>query len=453
MKPRFTRWCLLAAPVLIAACEGGSGRKDVDPKPGGDSPAGAQKSDESAQPVQPAAPPGPIRVQLLASGLPEAGNWKCDPAIADVNHDGHPDFAAHPRLGTGPRVWLGDGAGNWRESSDGLEFGKPSCGTGILIVDVNADTHPDLVVADHCNGLYVFLGDGTGRWEKVVEAFHPDGAAPATDEASRGVECVDAGDLNGDGHVDLVIGSSDGFGLAIVLGDGTGRNWKVSPSTLPSTGWTVRAKLTDVNADGNLDLIASYHRGPRVWLGDGIGGFEPSVFGLPTPMIQGLFSGIDAGDVNGDGRVDLAVANWVDGPEVYLQTAEGDWEKSADVFPDMLGGAFGLDLADIDRDGHLDLVCTGRLTSDVGYVYGVFVLRGDGKGNWTFLRDSGLPTTGLAFTWGVTLADADHDEVLDLAVASGGTVATDLNRSEPVIPARLMVWKTILTSPSARAGE
>ena len=209
---------------------------------------------------------------------------------------------------------------------------------------------------------------------------------------------------------------------------------------MPTDGWGNRVMLTDINADGVPDLVAAHSAGPRVWLGDGSGGWIPASDGLPTPMLHGLYRGTAVGDVNEDGRLDIATANWVDGPEVYLQQLDGSWLKTPDVFPESVGGAVGLALGDADRDGHLDIVVSGRLTQDVGFVYGVFFLHGDGRGGWRYVENSGLPRTGLAFTWGVTFGDVNGDGVLDLAAGSGGIVATDPRTTKPAIPTRLLVW-------------
>ena len=108
--------------------------------------------------------------------------------------------------------------------------------------------------------------------------------------------------------------------------------------SLPENGWANRVKLADVNDDGHLDAVAAYSAGPRVWLNDGAGDWVPSIEGLPSPVMHGLFHGLDVADVNEDGRLDVIVANWVDGPEVYLQQSDGSWNKTPDVFPGMLGG-------------------------------------------------------------------------------------------------------------------
>ncbi len=398
-----------------------------------------------------------ISFALRSRGLPVDGMWKCDPAFGDVNGDGKLDLAALPRLGYGPRVWLGNGRGEWVESSKGLKYEKRmrSCGGGLSLGDVNGDGLMDLAIADHCRGVFVYLGDGNGNWEVVAQAVFPRQLVSRDSDRDLyiGGEDLALADANGDGYPDLIVGACDEGGVGLYLGDGTGANWEWVRSGLSSMGWANRVTAADINGDGLIDVVASQSEGVRAWIGDGEGGFTAASIGLPTPMIQGLYTGVAVGDVNEDGRVDIATANWVDGPEVYLQQPDGSWKKTPDVSPEILGGASGLALGDIDNDGHLDIVFSGRLTQNVGYVYGVYVLLGDGHGRWNRAVGGGLPETGLAFTFGVTLADFDQDGLLDIAAGSGGIVATDRKRHEPVIPSRILLWATRLAGSEGTAGS
>lgn len=419
--------------LTLAACQAPSSTNRGDVRPDGGSASTA-----------------PARFVLCREGLPQDGNWKCDPALVDVNHDGLMDLAAHIRLKPGPEVWLGDGQGRWSLSDRGLNADDSSCGGGLVFGDLNHDGHPDLVTADHCDGLYVYLGDGAGNWTMTMEERYPRFKVPDRKieiERYNGAETVALGDINNDGHVDIVSGASDAGGITIYLGDGSGREFKELEDTgIWAPRWVMRVRLADLNGDGNLDVAGTCTEGPRVWLGNGQGKFRPSSAGLPTPMYGGIFHGMAIGDVNEDGRPDLVVANYYDGPIVYVQDEDGRWTWTPDVFPVMKGGASNVALGDIDQDGHLDIVVTGRLPYEVGYVYGVFWLRGDGKGNWEYVEDCGLPDSGLPYTYGVTLDDVNRDGVLDIAVASGGAVANNPKYADPEIPAGLLVWCTQLNS-------
>jgi len=384
---------------------------------------------------------------LCADGLPTTGMWKCDPVVADFNGDDIPDIAALPRLGNGPRVWLGDGKGSWTESSAGLKYDTASCGGGVAVDDINRDGYPDLAIGDHCQGVYVFLGDGKGNWRVSTKSLHPDAAPGGVAEDYLGAEDIDLGDVNSDGFLDMIAIAQDEGGVTLYLGDGTGSGWvRQESTTLPTKGWGNRVMFHDIDSDGFLDVIASMGEGPRVWLGNGKGEWTSSSKGLPTPMAHGLFGGVAVGDVNGDKRLDLAFANWVDGPEVFLQNSDGSWKETPDVFPDMLGGAIGIELGDIDQDGSLDMLVSGRYGQDVGYVYGLFVLKGNGHGGWQYLKGTNLPESGLATAWGVALNDINRDGILDLIYATGGVVATDPLRREAAVAPRVQVWCTQLTS-------
>lgn len=382
----------------------------------------------------------PLTWLLADKGLPQDGMWKSTPVFGDVNEDGFPDLAVLPRLGQGARVWLGDGRGSWRESSDGLTL-PASCGGGLALADVNKDGHLDLVVADHCAGIFVYLGNGRGHWNGVVRGLNPAAARlqpVSADEGNHfsGAEDVALGDVDEDGFVDLVAASRNEGGITVYFGDGTGKNWKEAHSDgLPKTGWANKLLLRDIDGDGHLDVVASYYAGPRVWRGDGRGHWESYSQGLPNSPAGGLYREIAVGDVNGDGRPDIAVANRRKGPELYLQTESGIWQPTPPPMPSMKGGATSIALADLNHDGHLDMVIGGR--QSLKTYYGLFVMRGDGKGGWTELQTMHLPTDGLPFIWGVTLKDVDGDGLPDLAVSTG-IAPVERQPEEPT--RRMEVW-------------
>lgn len=385
---------------------------------------------------------GPVpKFTLAASGLPGAGMWKCTPVLADINRDGHLDILAINRLGDGAHVWLGDGRGTWRDSSQGLAGDRTACGGGIAYGDLNRDGLIDLAVADHCSGVHVYLQQPDGSWQGVVKELYPpvnESLAAEGDEESRiifvGAEDIAVGDINEDGCLDIVAPASDQGGFGVYHGDCTGRQWNHRKTTgLPNldnpepddednAGWANRVILADINKDGHLDVLASYFKGPRVWLGDGRGNFTGASVGLPEPMIGGLYRGLDFGDINGDGLLDLVAANDINGAEGYLQQPDGTWKSLGDLMPSLQNGAVGIALGDFTHSGQLDIVVAGRQEKVRGNNYGLYLLQGDGKGHFQELKNTGLPAKGLSVTWGAAVGDINEDGLVDFIASTGGSV-------------------------------
>lgn len=428
VKPHLLGIVLLTA---IGCSEGQSGGQPQTEKPA------APSLSEPKEAVSSATLPA-FRYRLVADGLPVEGRWKSTPVFADVNQDGFLDLATHPRLAEGARVWLGNGKGTWTDASQGLAM-DTSCGGGIRFGDINKDGRLDVAVADHCQGVFVYLGDGQGHWRVTTEKLNSELARKMASEDPEGntfsgAEDLAVGDVNEDGFLDIVASGSDQGGFTVYLGNGTGKNWKEAKADgLPSGedpeagdeeagGWANKLLLHDMNGDGHLDVVSSYYLGPRVWWGDGKGHWQSQSKGLARTILGGLYRGIAVADLNRDGRVDLAVANAVNGAEAFLQNADGSWQGPIDMMPVMKGGAQAIALGDLNKDGHTDVVVGGQLLRSPDSQYGVFIRCGDGKGGWTEAQETSLPTTGLEVTWGITLADVNGDNRLDMAVSTGGAM-------------------------------
>jgi hypothetical protein len=354
--------------------------------------------------------PPVIQYVPARDGLPTSKIWKSQIAFGDINGDGLPDLGVVSRLADGPYIFVGDGKGHWTDASSGLPR-ESFCGGGMDFGDANNDGKMDAAIADHCRGVFVYLGDGTGNWKSA-----------STGLPSIGAEDVAVGDFDHDGCLDLAVVAAAEEGVRAFKGNCKGV-WKESSTGLPQTEWGQAIVMADVDGDGNLDIVAAYSAGPRVWLGDGKGNWREASEGMPAPDIHGLYQGIAVGDVNGDGKLDVATGSATTGPEVYIQEPGPKWRKATDgIIP--MNVVFGVALGDLNNDGHVDLVAAGKTALDeIGGVYGVFVFLGDGTGHWKLAENTGLPSTGMEKSWGVGLADIDRDGVLDIGVAFGDVLS------------------------------
>lgn len=287
--------------------------------------------------------------------------------------------------------------------------------------DINGDGNLDLVLTgvDANQNLVakVYLGDGGGRFTEAGA-----GLTGVSDGSTS------LGDIDGDGNLDLVLTGYGGDNAIakVYLGDGSG------DFTEAGTGLTgVRtssSSLGDLNGDGHLDLVLTGAESPRgesptakAYLGDGNGGFEEAEAGL-TAVSDGSTS---LGDIDGDGHLDLVLtgADANDNPtaKVYLGDGSGGFKEAGADLTGVTGGSASL--GDIDGDGHLDLVVTGypATGNPMQRVLTGEVYLGDGSGGFEDV-EAGLTAVTNSST---SLGDLNGDEILDL-VLTGADVNDNL---------------------------
>jgi hypothetical protein len=243
---------------------------------------------------------------LYDSGAPTAGSV----VAADLNLDGIPDVVFMG--GGGPQVMLGNGDGTFQPIIPYNGAGDSS----VAVADVNRDGKPDLVV-QHGGGMGTLLGNGDGTFRVLPPQDIP------------GSNLV-VSDVNGDGKPDLIgvitcsnsITSNfcDYSSVSVSLGSGDGT---FQPRKLFASGGqsAVSVALADVNGDSKPDVVVA-NCSPAghlylceltsksfvsVRLGNGDGTFKGAVnYSSGGNQPRWVF----AGDVNGDSRPDIVVANY-----------------------------------------------------------------------------------------------------------------------------------------------
>ncbi len=261
--------------------------------------------------------------------------------------------------------------------------------------DLDGDGDMDLVVA---NGRHwpeqnlVFLNDGDGRFLEQ----HPLDPSPTRSYAAA------LGDMDGDGDLDAVVGN-DRSPSYVMLNDGRGRFTR--GATVGKSSNTRSVTLADLDGKNGLDVVFTNRREPNlICFNDGQGGFErQQTFGAATDATIK----VAAGDVDGDGDLDLAVANR-NGQQnhVYLNDGAGGF-SSAVPYGTGSDRTRGVAFADMDGDGHLDI-----LNANIGEPNGIYF--GDGSGRFPRSARFGPKTQSYAIAAG----DLNGDGQTDIAVGN-----------------------------------
>src|SRR3989454_1099942 len=369
-------------------------------------------------------------------------------AVGDFNRDGKLDLVVANAGAVTVSVLRGDGGGNFQAAQNFATGIRP---WSVAVADFNGDGRPDLAVANFgSTNVSVLLNNGAGGFQAAV-----------TLEAGVAPDGIAAGGINGDGRPGLAPANAGRNSLSALFGNGPGtfkggRTVRASSRPWgggPAGNGPVAVAVADFDGDGNLDLaVANYGSGCAGYMcdttsrfvsilwGDGRGNFS-----APQPLLVGIGpNSVAVEDFNGDGRPDLAVANYGsthnaggtcavgtscpfgDGNTVSVLLNSGNRTFLPAVTYSAGPGSAFVAVGDFNGDGKKDLVvanygCTGCRSS-------VSVLRGNGNGTFqnalNFLVDDGA--------WSVAVADFNRDGIQDLAVATylGPTVSILLGNGD-----------------------
>ncbi|MEI8017239.1 MAG: FG-GAP-like repeat-containing protein, partial [Schlesneria sp.] len=343
-------------------------------------------------------------------------------SVADANGDGKSDLIVTNRNGNSVSVLLGNGNGTFQTQHT---FSVGTAPTSITAGDVNGDGKIDLLVANETsNNISLLLGNGDGTFQ-AQQTF-------ATGNLPQSIKMAD---VNGDGKPDLFVTNRNGNSVSVLMGNGNGT---FQPQQTISTGTATpySLALSDFNGDGKPDLVvATSAQGGAIdlFLGNGNGTFGTGKTFATSSSPQS----VAIGDVNGDGLPDVFVSSFSKS-SVSVLSGNGNGTFQPQQTFATGNGPYSQSVApvDLNGDGRLD-VAVANLSDNT-----VSVLLANGNGNFTgqvyTLVDQVSPsvlsinratpttsTTNLtAVSYTVTFSEAVTGvDAADFSLAPTGTVA------------------------------
>jgi FG-GAP-like repeat len=358
-------------------------------------------------------------------------------AFGDIDGDGRLDIVCANRAGNSLAVFMGQLSGPFAAVPTHLLASSvgPSLPDSVALLDVTSDGFLDAVAIHAGSGLVVFsYDDASGSFSDEVLTMDVAGTLV-------GARSLSGADVDGDGATDLAIANELGSDVVVLVQRGAGHFEPFEPDLRLGSPLDLsqveRMAAADIDGDGDLDLITANRGADTLTVFES---FSPSVLSSEPAMRLGPDPAIDeptfvaAGDLDGDGRLDLAASSAANGSLVlFLQVAGGGFTSVPDqsLGSGVLVDPTWIELVDLDADGDADILC-----ADAGGNQ-LHVFLGDGTGSFPALPTQSVGGAGsTAAPACLALADLDRDGDLDVVTANtgGDDLAVFLAQPAGVLP-------------------
>ena len=357
--------------------------------------------------------------------------------IGDLNGDGKADVAMTHPSSDEVSVCLNNGDGTFAACTIYPAGVDP---VYIAIGDLNGDGKADLAVANWDGGsgntVSVLINNGNGTF-----------GAPQSYTTGLGPRGIAIGDLNGDGKADLAVTNSSGSTVSVLMNKGNGTfaaKQDYTTGTFPEN-----VAIGDLNGDGKADLAVTNFAGSHantvsVLMNNGNGTFAAKQdYPTGTNPLR-----VAIADFNGDGKADLAVTSQ-DGSgntlSVFMNNGDGTFAARQDYTTNS-SATNGLSVGDVNGDGKPDIAVSNTDLDTIS----VFLNKGDG----TFTLDQSYPTGHQPQD--VAMGDLSGDGKADLVSAYNilvnGYFSVFLNQTSPMLYAQSSTGRVgigLSSTPSA----
>jgi VCBS repeat protein len=244
---------------------------------------------------------------------------------------------------------------------------------------------------------------------------------------------VELADINGDGLVDVLFANGGGYDSPgsptfsqVFLNRGQGQMFEeANRQVLGPTAMLARViKVGDVNADGSADILVgtTYETQSQLYLGDASSNFT-NVTKTHLPQIKASIGDLEFGDVDGDGDLDVVLADWGPGSPMlneggrtmlWLNDGTGHFTNATGArMPDVLVKfSWELEFVDVDNDYDLDIMVSCKMCA------GSFLFENDGTGAFSDVTQQKLPQ--FSNNYDFEAMDVNGDDYLDVVTINDG---------------------------------
>ncbi len=326
--------------------------------------------------------------------------------VGDFNGDGSPDLATANDGDDNVSVQLGDGDGTFQTAVNYNVGANPGF---IVTGDFNRDGKLDLAVSNYQDAnISVLIGNGNGTFQTAVNY-----------SVGNGPYSISVGDFDHDGKPDLAVANNQNNNVGVLIGNGNGTFQTAVNYSVGTSPFSIAS--ADLNGDGKLDLVTPNYNSHNVsvLIGNGDGTFQTAVnYNADTNP-----SSVAIGDFDRDGDADLAVLNFIsNNVSMLLGNGNGTFQTAVNT---STGGQFSLSVVagDFNGDGKLDLAMADTGNPNAG---NLSVLLGQGNGSF----QSPANYSANVGSQSVTVGDLNRDGKLDLITTNNtsGNVSVLLNK-------------------------
>ena len=315
---------------------------------------------------------------------------------ADFNHDAKLDLVTSDQASSAVSLMLGNGDGSFKTP---VSYAAGDAPTAVVTADLNRDNNLDILTADpSSNTISVLLGNGDGTFKNRV-------ALSFGSSLELAPQALVVSDLNSDGNLDIATANQASSTVSVFLGKGDGSFQKSIYYAVDTTAVSIAA--TDLNNDGKIDLVTSNDSAVgevSVLLNNGDGSFQKAIV---TRVSIFYPVSVTASDLNNDGNIDLVTTSRDSSAYIAVLLGNGDGSFQNPKFYQVGAGSSQVITADLNGDGKLDIATSDANTNELSVLLG--------NGNGTF--DARKALSVGSYPSSLTAADFNGDGKLDLVSA------------------------------------